>query len=530
MAGTVVRRALLKIVADDGDTQAKLDKITAKAEELGRLNPEIKVKIDAAAATAEMMVLRRALRDAGNESGITGGRFMALSNLLGGRGSGVAQSLDKAAFNAAAGLDSAGTAASTSLPAWGQLGIVLAPLAPLLFTFAANLGLVGIGFAGFAALAVPEISKVIQARSALTAAEQRYDLATTKAQRVAALKAETAATAGLTAGQKQLMGPLGEIGKMFGQLQKAIQPEVLSAFGSGLKIIKDVMPALRPLVIAAGQAIDGFLKNIDSWLKSPSGQKFIHWMAVEGPHALATFGRYAWDTAKDVGRVFDFMYNTGSTFVRHWLVFWHDMAKIVDGFRVGFTQMGHLIESAWDHTVGAVISTGARVTSWFQALPGRIMSFLAGLPGMLFTAGQNAIRGLISGLGSMLGALGSMASSIASKVAGFFGLSPAREGPLSGLGAPEIRGRHFTEAFAGGMISGLGSAHSAAARLATAATLAQAAGPAGGYGGYLGGGVLRLEVTGGQSVFDQFMGTWLRNWVRVQGGDPAMFQRKVKYA
>lgn len=80
MADTVVKKAVLKITADDGDTEAKLASIRAKAEELGRLHPEIKVRIDKAAATAQMAVLRGDLKrgadqlaadasNAGNQAG-----------------------------------------------------------------------------------------------------------------------------------------------------------------------------------------------------------------------------------------------------------------------------------------------------------------------------------------------------------------------------------------------------------------------------------------------------------------------------
>ena len=33
MAGTLIKSVMLKIVSNDGDTEAKLDKITAKAED-----------------------------------------------------------------------------------------------------------------------------------------------------------------------------------------------------------------------------------------------------------------------------------------------------------------------------------------------------------------------------------------------------------------------------------------------------------------------------------------------------------------
>jgi hypothetical protein len=63
--GTLVRKVMLQIDADDGDTEAKLDRITEKADELKKLHPELSVKIDSAAASAKLGVLRQELKDVG---------------------------------------------------------------------------------------------------------------------------------------------------------------------------------------------------------------------------------------------------------------------------------------------------------------------------------------------------------------------------------------------------------------------------------------------------------------------------------
>ena len=62
MAGNLVKRVMLKIVADDGDTEAKLDRISEKADELAAKHPDLKVKVDSAAASAKLMVLRREMK------------------------------------------------------------------------------------------------------------------------------------------------------------------------------------------------------------------------------------------------------------------------------------------------------------------------------------------------------------------------------------------------------------------------------------------------------------------------------------
>ena len=62
MAGTLVKRVLLQVTADDGDAEAKLEAISLKADELKEKHPELKVRIDTAEAQAKMAVLRAELR------------------------------------------------------------------------------------------------------------------------------------------------------------------------------------------------------------------------------------------------------------------------------------------------------------------------------------------------------------------------------------------------------------------------------------------------------------------------------------
>ena len=63
MAGTLVRRVLLQIDADDGTTAEKLDRIQKKADELKAASPDLAVRIDTAAASAKLGVLRQELKD-----------------------------------------------------------------------------------------------------------------------------------------------------------------------------------------------------------------------------------------------------------------------------------------------------------------------------------------------------------------------------------------------------------------------------------------------------------------------------------
>lgn len=520
-----------------------------------------------------------------------------------------------AASLGAGAASSAGILSSLAIPAIVALAAALALALAALFPVLAVLPLIGIGFTGLAAIAVPEITKVWHAVSV-----------------------GGKAWAALSPEQKAAGRELRGLHEEFSRLAKAVQPEILTAFDQALKIIRDLMPAIRPLIIAAGKALDTFFSQIAHWLQSGSGQKFIQWMKVDGAGAIKAFGEFLWGLISVLGRTFSFLFNFGETVhrvfdqVRHDIARWaddtahdfdlarhriaswgHDIAQIFDTARhdvahwaddirhavdsaIGwvearlapFTQFWHQhsqeieeitrvtwsaistvikialgiivavvtvawkavteavrnawmiigpflkvalegLESLWRLTWGiirdtvvtawdvikAVVVTAVHVVldvigvaldlitgHWSQAwadvkkltsdalhgVISIIVSLTAGFGHLLWDAGVNLIKGLIGGIESMVGAVGSVVSGIAHKVAGFFGLSPAREGPLAGGGAPYIRGQHFAADIAAGMRSsapGLAAAAAdlagiAAAHLTGRAPLSAALGPGGG--------------------------------------------------
>ena len=209
----------------------------------------------------------------------------------------------------------------------------------------------------------------------------------------------------------------------------------------------------------------------------------------------------------------------------------HEVAVSFDALRSDIANWAHDLASYFSEAAANVARWAAdvqrdadNVVKWFQQLPGRILSALAALPGMLFRAGQHAVQSLIDGMGSMLGDLGSMGLHMASKIAGFFGLSPAKEGPLSGAGAPEVRGAHFTADFARGMTSGLGGVTSAASRIAGAAAATPGAAGAGAGGGI----TIEFHVSNAGQLGADFWKQF-QNGVRVKGGDPNIVTKKVLF-
>jgi len=278
-----------------GDSRLKLDLIAKKAEELGKLHPDVKVDIDDAAAKLKLAVLKQELRTVGSGPNV-GGTGGLIGGVIGSAGSAGGTGASGLAGIASMGpLGAAGLAAVAV--AAGVAALALAPVAAALIP-------VTIGFGTLAAFAGPEVVKVFKAMTA-----QGTALKT-------ALK-------NLSPAERDLLQQLEPLRDQFGALRKAVQPEIMKAFGEVIKIVKDLMPAIGPLVKAAAGAFADFLGKIANWLKSPSGQSFINWLKTVGPQDIKNFGRVLWDVAHGVGDALHWIYSTGS-WIDRFLTKWHD--------------------------------------------------------------------------------------------------------------------------------------------------------------------------------------------------------------
>jgi len=195
------------------------------------------------------------------------------------------------------------------VPALAGLAVAAGAALLALTPVAAAIIPITLGFGTLAAFAGPEVVKVFKAMTA----------------QGTALKT---AMKNLSPAERDLLNQLEPLRDQFGALKKAVQPEIMKAFGEAIKIVKDLMPALKPLVKAAAQAVDEFLKKLLNWLNSPQGQSFINWLKTVGPKDIKNFGRVLWDVAHGVGDALHFIYSTGSVIDR-FLTHWGDDWKLV---------------------------------------------------------------------------------------------------------------------------------------------------------------------------------------------------------
>lgn len=149
---------------------------------------------------------------------------------------------------------------------------------------------------------------------------------------------------------------------------------------------------------------------------------------------------------------------------------------VVDFLRGAWERAKSMASSAWQAIVDAVRSGADRLMDLVGSIPGRILSALSGLASSLWQAGKNAIQSLIDGIMSMVGAVGRAIGNVASKIRNALPFSPAKEGPLSGRGSPDLAGQKIAQMLAEGMLAKLGAVASAAHQLAGMASVASAVG------------------------------------------------------
>lgn len=128
----------------------------------------------------------------------------------------------------------------------------------------------------------------------------------------------------------------------------------------------------------------------------------------------------------------------------------------------GLAEIQAMVAGFFGDMVAEAASWISDLISDVAALPGNILSALGDLGSLLIGAGKSVIRGLINGIKSMIGSVGSEMSNVASTIRSYLPFSPAKTGPLSGGGAPEVSGARIAETLGEGILSEMAAIDAAA--------------------------------------------------------------------
>lgn len=181
---------------------------------------------------------------------------------------------------------------------------------------------------------------------------------------------------------------------------------------------------------------------------------------------------YAWQNCETFRNIVLGVFGAVSSFIQERVnmtkmaLMW--FGTLPDRFRVWFGAM----------FISASVEIG-RLVGLIAGLPGRAMNALGNLNGMFFNAGIRIVQGIIDGIRAMIGAVASAASSVASTVRSYLPFSPAKQGPLSGTGSPDLAGGKIASMLTSGMLKQLPYVEGMSARLAAAASPMGVSGTAG---------------------------------------------------
>ena len=327
---------------------------------------------------------------------------------------------------------------------------------------------------------------------------------------------------GLADAAGMLALPLMALGPIMGTVSKAVMLLGKTSLKAGAMKAKAWLLALGPIgiVIAAVTAlVVVVVKNWDTikevigkawdWVKDVTS-RFVDWLTSTWDATVGAVVAYytwlwdmtvavfdgikdaiaaAWNFVKDVtASVVGWLSDTWSSSVATVLGFFTNLkdraiaifGELVDWVRglpgrfvdalsnLGSLLLGVATAALTQFRTG--VSNGADlVIAFVKGLPSRIVRGLGKIGDLLLNAGKSIIRGLVRGIKSVASAPVNAVKDVVGKVRNFLPFSPAKEGPLSGRGSPEIAGATLVEMIADGMQSEVGDLARTAERAAAAA-------------------------------------------------------------
>lgn len=235
---------------------------------------------------------------------------------------------------------------------------------------------------------------------------------------------------------------------------KAIINWIASLPGKAWNALKDLGSKIISIVKAAW---DWWVRvNGEMWGKIGA---FLGSLPGKAADAIKSFGskisekaRSGWESFKSTSAS---VWNT----IYSWIT--SLPGKAGSGIASIVTTLGKKGSDAMNSLKNGLTGVWSSVSSWLGGIGGRISSAVGNLGSLLYNAGRNVIQGLIDGLKSKLASLGDIANTIASTIRDRLPFSPAKTGPLSGSGNPELSGRKIGTMVASGLLSQKGTVASA---------------------------------------------------------------------
>lgn len=197
------------------------------------------------------------------------------------------------------------------------------------------------------------------------------------------------------------------------------------------------------------QELTAALVMLGAFLASPLGQKAMEGLVQFGISGIQVFTGLTIVLLSLVGAV-QFMGEAIAAF----------LTWALTGIRDFLFMIGKAVSDFFNWLLGGsqqlintAITNANKFATIAASLPRRILNALGDLGQRMFNAGRNALLSFIRGIRSQFPNLWSAMGEAIGIVGDFLTNSPAKEGPLSGTGAPSHRGQRLVQDFAKGILS-----------------------------------------------------------------------------
>jgi len=228
--------------------------------------------------------------------------------------------------------------------------------------------------------------------------------------------------------------------------------------------------------------IQARLADLTAWWSAHASELSAVWAKIW--LAISTSATIAWDVY-----LHPLLVNLVSTWRLAWGIVrdtvklaWTIISGVISlGMHLTLNTIGIVLDLITGHWSRAWTDVKKLATQGLGDLVHLILSATSGFGTLLLDAGKNLIKGLISGITSMLGGAGGAMKSIASEIRSYLPFSPAKKGPLSGSGSPDVAGAKIGSMVADGIKGSTRKVGMATHSLAAAAGLTIGGSP-GSYG------------------------------------------------
>ncbi|PEY32719.1 hypothetical protein CN354_20805 [Bacillus cereus] len=144
----------------------------------------------------------------------------------------------------------------------------------------------GAGVAGFAAVAIPTLTNVVQKYGEVKKAEEAVANASNAKERAKALKELEAAYEGVTEKQKETMAAMKDFGSFWSEFTGKFEEPILNTFISSMGTAKTILTAFEPAIQSTINGVDRLFQSFNQTLQPDDMKAFFDWLGNNAGNSL----------------------------------------------------------------------------------------------------------------------------------------------------------------------------------------------------------------------------------------------------